>query len=320
MDERFTIIGDPHVKNSNLDLARDLFALVEKKGLPAIWLGDLLDTKEVIRGKSLNTWIDYFKSSKLQHFVLVGNHDWFNLDCKEHSLEPLKLIPNVEVIDTPRWTPGGIGFLPYIHDKGQLKELLTKMEQGYVKVLFGHLELESFDFGNGYICKEGLGVKDFSKFSRVISGHFHKYQEKDNVTYLGTPFSHSFGEANQVKYIAEYNATTDDLQLTETPFRKHVSYEINCDANQPLDLETDRSNLHRVILTGSQENIDKFPREAYNDFSIKWITRPSDYSINDTTIEDTASNEVQFEKWAREVQKLDDYTIKLGLELLKVSR
>lgn len=319
---RFTIIGDPHVKNSNLDVAWELFHLVEEQGLPAIWLGDLLDTKEVIRGKSLNTWVDYFKSSKLKHYVLVGNHDWFNLDCKDHSLEALKLLPNVAVIDKPtQFVNLPFYMIPYIHDQDELKKALKEAPDN--SVLIAHLELKGFDFGNGYICKEGLTKTSFRKFKRVISGHFHKYQEDGNLMYLGTPFSHSFGEAGQKKFICLYDADEDRTQLIGTPHRRHVSYELNCD--NPDHLKQDFSaihpgNLYRIILTGKQENIDKFPRHQLDGKSVKWITRPTDHGLNDVTIEDTVSNEKQFERWATEIQRMDAETIKMGLEIMKAVR
>ncbi len=242
----FTIIGDPHVKNGNLDLFWELAKLVEDKGNPAIWLGDFLDTKEVIRGKCINALIDYFKSSKLYHTILIGNHDWFNLDCKEHSLEALKLLSNVTIIDTPAHTPGQIGYLPYIHDREELKKAIKQMEKDHVRILIAHLELPSFDFGNGHICKDGLSLKSLSKFKHVISGHFHKHQQKDNITYPGTPFSHTFGEANQIKCIGTLNTKTGDLKLETTPFRRHISIEFDCDL---LDKDKAREKGSKYINT-----------------------------------------------------------------------
>src|SRR6185436_20099964 len=179
----------------------ELFKLVEQQKLPTIWLGDLLDTKEVIRGKCLNTAVEYFRTSKLSHNVLV--------------------------VDKP-FNFQNIVMVPYIHDKTKLKTILTQFENTEV-TLIGHLELSNFDFGNGHVCTNGLSFSDVAGFKRVISGHFHKYQTKGNLTYLGTPFSHSFGEANQTKYLATYDSVTDVLDIFETPFHRHISFEFNCD-------------------------------------------------------------------------------------------
>lgn len=322
---RYCVVGDPHITHKSLDRAAALFELVENIGLPVIWLGDFLDTKEVIRGKCLNALIAYLKSSKLRHIVIIGNHDWFNLECKAHALEALKLIPNVTVVDEPMKIDG-LNFFPYIHDKLHLEALLAAFTDRS-EVLFAHLEVSQFDFGNGHICTStGIQLDALKNLKRVISGHFHKHQEAGNLTYLGTPFSHSFGETNQVKYIGMYDSETNEFKLAETPFPQHITIEFNCD-----DLEDDSvvwdysqlkdpSNFYRIILTGRQENMDRFPRDLFTNLNIKWISRPSDDIVNNVSIDETSSNEVQFSKWATEIRKMDPETLKLGLEILEACK
>lgn len=321
----YTIVGDPHVKPNNLDTFHKLTSKVEELGNHTVWLGDLLDTKEVIRGRCLNTCLEYFMNSKLQHTVLVGNHDWFNLECKEHSLEFLKMLDNVAVVDSLIQNVAGFAFIPYIHDKETLKKTLKEASDS--KILFAHLEVSNFDFGNGYICDEGLDLKDLSKFKKVISGHFHKFQQQGNLTYLGTPFSHSFGESNQTKYIATINEE-GVLDLIETGFPKHVTIEFNCDNLNDTkdhvlipeifdDPKKPLKDYYRVILTGKQENVDRFPKHMYNKIDIKWIERPSDSIVSGLQISDTQSNETQFSEWAEKVADLDKDTIKLGVEILR---
>ena len=123
MNKLKTIVGDPHAKPGNEAEMLQLFAMVEELGLPTIWVGDLLDTKEVIRSKCLNLYYRYFKESKLPHTILVGNHDWHNLECKEHSLETLKELPNETIVDTPMWKDGMI-LIPYIHNPEMVRQVL----------------------------------------------------------------------------------------------------------------------------------------------------------------------------------------------------
>lgn len=320
---RYTLIGDPHITHKSLDRAAQLFELVEAVGLPAIWLGDLLDTKEVIRGKCLNAAIEYFRTSKLRHIILIGNHDWFNLECLAHSLEALKLLPNVVVIDKPTQIDD-LTFLPYIHDKEILsQELANFCDEN--RTLIAHLEITNFDFGNGHLCPGGLPLTALSGFKRVISGHFHKFQQSENLTYLGTPFSHSFGESNQTKYIGMLDTETNELKLAETPFPKHFTIEIDCDSSDIsytalVGDEDCVNNFYRVILTGTQVNIDKFQRCVFDKLNVKWIERPSDDSVNDVSIDETVSNETQFSKWATDIRKMDEETLKLGLSILEACK
>lgn len=321
MTQTFTIIGDPHVKPTNLDLFKELTEKVELFGNSAIWLGDLLDTKELIRGRCLNAWFEYFATSKLKHVVLVGNHDWFNLECNEHSLNILKTLPNVDVIDTPTYLPTGLGFIPYMHDMDLLKKALRKMPKN--TILFGHLEINNFDYGTGIMCTNGLTPTSLKKFKKVISGHFHKYANYKNIMYLGTPFSHSFGESNQTKYLATLTISEEgnpNISLIETTFPRHITVELDCDSKEFPDFIRNirAGDLVRVILKGAKSSIAAFRREDYANYKIIWIERPSD-EAEFSDIADTLSNEKQFELWAKTSGKLDSSTIELGLQILRGS-
>lgn len=314
------VVGDPHVKPSNLHITEKLFDLVEQIGHPTVWLGDFLDTKELVRGKCFNSLFAYLKRSKLHHIILVGNHDYFNLECLAHSLEALKILPNVTIVDKPTLIDGQ-AFFPYIHDKVKLETAIAEFAHPN-RTLFAHLEVRDFDFGNGHFCTTGISLSALTGYKKVISGHFHKYQESGNLTFLGTPMSHSQGEANQTKFIGLYDDSTTELKTAPTPFPRHVTIEINCDAedhgevDQLLD-EMESQNFNRLILTGTQANIDLFPRSMFEKLSVKWISRPSDHAENQITIDETASNEAQFTKWATKVRKMNDETVKLGLSIME---
>jgi len=312
----YTVIGDPHSKPNNRDLTAQLFSMVEELGFPAIWLGDLLDTKEVVRSKCLNDYFRYFKSSKLQHIVLVGNHDWHNLECKEHSLEPLKSLPNVTIVDQPTKI-AGIQFLPYIHGADETRKWLKGGE-----LLIGHFEIAGFDFGNGHICEEGLTLKDFEGYQKVISGHFHKFQEKGNLVYIGTPFTHTFGESNQEKHIAVLNTEDMSLDYVPTPFPTHITFEVELrdevDSVKVLDevmkAQSKEGDFVRVVLTGSEEQLLKFDKSKFD--GVKFIEKADEIEADAIEIDETASNEEKFKLWA-ESKGISPNTVKRGLQILK---
>lgn len=302
---KYSLVGDPHAKPSNLEKINRLFDMVEDLGNPVIILGDLLDTKEVVRGKCLNTYLRRLKGSQLHFTILVGNHDWHNLECEEHSLEALKSLPNVTVVDTPVHTPK-VSFLPYIHD---VEKLRSELNDCSGKVVFCHADIFGFDYGNGLISDGGLQATELSRTKRVISGHYHKYQVLGNITYLGTPFSHSFGESNQDKFIGVYDTGTDKLELLPTPFPRHTTQEIDC-AKQ-LDHTFNDIDHQRVILRGTQEEIDRVMRQDH----VKYIEQPTSL-VRAATIDESASPEVQFAKWARDIKGYSDEILNLGLEVL----
>lgn len=310
----YTVIGDPHCKPNNLSEMGTLFGIVEDTALPTIWLGDLLDTKEVVRGKCLNAYLRYFRQSKLQHTILVGNHDYFNLECKDHSLEPLKELTNVFIVDRPVYmNEMGAVLLPYMHSPIALRAALAEFKEVKAKTLIGHLEVTGFDFGNGHICESGLILEDLKAFDLVISGHFHKFQKKENLVYLGTPFSHSFGESNQTKFIAILDSETQRLEYSATPFPQHLTIEIDADKVSTIR-KVDTKNHVRIILTGRPENIAKVNKDEYPD--VKFIERPDETLEGEISISETASNEEKFQTWA-EGKSISKETIALGLEIMK---
>ena len=323
MLDNFTIIGDPHITPKSLDKGTELFRMVESWGLPTIWLGDFLDTKEVIRGKCLNLLYEYFSKSQLQHIILIGNHDWFNLDCQDHALKSLAALKNVRIIDEVAKHPTlPFVFFPYIHDKAKLREELQKYSNQDL-VAFGHFEVSGFDFGNGHLCEDGIITHDdFKGFKRVISGHFHKLQTTGNFTYLGTPFSHSFGEANQDKVTGNYELSTDTLSLTPTDFPRHLSVKIDLSkkgAEKKLAefLAGNERNHVRVQLHGNPEDVVKLDKSKYTEFGIKWEDKsdsPVDSKVN---LDETLDNKSQFQEWAKNIKNLDSDTVSLGLSILE---
>jgi DNA repair exonuclease SbcCD nuclease subunit len=175
----------------------------------------------------------------------------------------------------------------------------------------------SFDYGNGYLSESGLDLKDLKKFKKVISGHYHKYQVKNNLTYIGTPFSHSFGESNQDKFIGIFDMDTYEMELIRTPFASHITVNINCDDPNPSMEGYCDDDYVRVIFSGTQDNIAKarakytFPDDA------KIIERPNDEFMNNVSIDETADNFVKFKEWAKEIRGLDPETTQLGVDILE---
>lgn len=313
-----TIFGDPHSKKSKIGHIQKAFEIANKLGNDVIWLGDMLDTKEVIRGECLNAYYNQFKASKLHHYVLVGNHDWFNLECKDHSLEVFKSLPNVEVIDYPTRIRN-ILFLPYFHDLNKFRKAL--MEWDGADILVMHQGVTTFDYGNGIIEQNGIKQEELLQegkfpFKLIVSGHFHKYQKSGNLVYMGTPFSDSFGEANQDKFIGVLNPNTCDLELIDSPFPKHVSTTIDMAKGCSLDLDTFRDgNYHRIILQGSEFDIKQFPKDTLP--TVKFVEQVTSSKLKlETSIKQDDSNEVKFSKWAKE-NGLKKKTIDMGLTAME---
>jgi len=306
----YLIIGDPHCKPDNLYKIEKLFNLVEAKGLTNVWLGDLLDTKDIIRAQCLNAYIHYFRNSNLKHIILVGNHDYTSSECTQHALEALKALNNVTVVDRP-YFEGKTLFVPYFARIEDFRASIAPYE--LPKYLFMHQGVNGCDYGNGFIAENDMDISEVKRFDKVISGHFHTYQVKDNLTYLGTPFSHSFGESNQQKYLGIFYDSDGSLELIKTDFPKHMTVEFHL-GHEVLD-PIDFYDHNRVLLIGSREQVAEFDRSKYP--GIKFIECPR-VGPSKSIIRETQSPEDMYTNWFKEIKKeTSEELYQLGLDILK---
>lgn len=316
--KKFTIIGDPHVQPNNLNKIEKLFNQIELMGNDAIVLGDTFHTKEVIRGKCLNLVYERIKNSKLQWIVLVGNHCWFDAEGTDHALQVFKDLKNVLVVDTltVKYSRDTrmllLPWLPNDKFREQLVKAKSMMTNDHYRtVLFIHQGVNNFDFGNGVVESSGIDLEELEDFDLVVSGHFHKRQEEDNLIYVGTPFSHSFGESNQQKYLLTLDTVDLELNWIETSFPRHITKTVKCPLVSKPVINSGRDYL-RVILTGAQKDIDAFPKKNYP--GVKFIERPDEEDIQLDIREDQSAAQ-QFKQWAAKKQ-LDKKVVKEGLEIL----
>ena len=330
---KYTIVGDLHTTHDSLDKVEILFAKIEALGNPVILLGDVFDTKEIIRGKCLNKIKELLDKSKLNWAILVGNHDKFAVESapEENALLCLETAYSVNIVDELEKIPlseinpeddSYIALVPYIHSKEAFLEVINSIKNKKKTTLFIHNDVVGFDYGNGYIAESGVTQEDLKGFKRIIAGHFHKHQIKGNLMFLGTPFSKNFGESDQVKYIAEYDTLTDKLDLIEMDFPKHQTHSLDLNITK-MDIPylCDVKNYHRFILKGTKEQIKLFNRKAFllevglteAKFKEEVILEAS----NSIKIDEHISKEQMFIQWGRDIKKLPESCIDLGLQILK---
>lgn len=269
-------VTDIHLKYSTLDVTRKLFKLLLKELKnndvdSLIISGDTNDTKSIIRSECLDQLRNFLKQVKVPSYVLVGNHDMVNTSHPElgHCLDSLNDIEDVFVIDKPTII-GNIKFIPYIHNPNDLRKELKKDEVDY---LVAHNGINGAEMNSkGTFDSFSLSSGSFSDFKRVFVGHYHCYNEIDNIVYLGSPFTHSFAEANIDKYIGIIDFDNNELDLIETNLRKHIDYTINTDKKSNVDIKARPEDLVRITLEGKKDNNNKM-LEKYKDIQAKFVLK-----------------------------------------------
>lgn len=160
-----------------------------------LFLGDLFHNRNSINLLAMNYGLRCLRllsDAFDQTIMITGNHDQFYKDQRTvHSMEWASHIPNITVVNEITQMDNCY-FVPWMIN-GDAKKV-QKLKTQYI---FGHFELPSF-YMNSMVQMPDVGelhAKDFSGVDHMYTGHFHKRQTYNNITYLGNAFPHNYADA-----------------------------------------------------------------------------------------------------------------------------
>lgn len=239
-DVRCVLISDIHFNINTLDLASSSLKAAMLKSaelkVPLVIAGDLNDTKSIMRAECVNAIISILSEKRdgQRIVVIVGNHDLINEKSKEDSLHFLDNL--VEVVRAPRYDSELDAWLiPYQSDLDFLRALLADrvcLDEGDTLIM--HQGVQGAFMGEYVVDKTSIESEALADF-RVISGHYHRMQDiktgrprKGAVglfSYIGTPYSITFAEANDGPKGIQLLLTNGLLEQVPLGLRKHVIIE-----------------------------------------------------------------------------------------------
>lgn len=267
------LISDIHFSVQNLEIASlALTAALDKAaklGVPTVIAGDLQDTKAIIRGEVANRLILLLKQAKTPVYILVGNHDLINEKGNDHALtylQPYAII--IDKISLPGLNSNNkhLYLIPYQSNTDEFlnflstnapREAILIMHQGYLGAAMGD-----------YIQDKSSISPDLVKDFTVISGHYHRHQTIGTVTYIGSPYTITFGEANDGP--KGFLILNEDGTFTREilNLRKHVIVEMDYnDLNLPK-LAITPQDLVWIKITGPRSELNKINK---NDLGMKLL-------------------------------------------------
>jgi predicted phosphodiesterase len=204
--------------NYQLNFLDEMKELIESEKIDAIVnLGDTHDKRLTVNVRIM----ELFKRKHMElasavknYYVIAGNHDCYYTNTNDFTSL------NAFFTDDYRFTKiinhplviGNMVFIPWISsgNSQEITEFVSKCNKKS-NVLFGHLELSGFQHGGTVSKHDQLMKSDYDKYKRVFSGHYHGYQERDNIIYPGTPYAKNFGELED-KRILVYDTETDEVE------------------------------------------------------------------------------------------------------------
>ena len=246
---KFGLLGDLHVdigdKNVRFDFVENVIKEFKQKCLEEdvdfiVILGDLFHAK-VITSTDILIRVSEIINDLAQDFedtfILVGNHDRASYTETNLSLPNIfKGNPQIKVFDKLgsayfNKQNTTLHFLPYFKDEiivDTLKNIKKNPGENY---LFGHFGI------NGFVMQGSKGVdyqskcspKHLNGFDQTFLGHYHGYQTKFNVTYVGSPLQLRHGDEDMPHGFVIFNTTSSlghEFYKSELP-PTYVSMKLN---------------------------------------------------------------------------------------------
>lgn len=167
------------------------------------FLGDWHEVRSAINVSTLKYSYEIAKKVNklgLPVFFIIGNHDLYHRNNRDiYSVLPFKEFQNFIIIDKPTVYDNigdGVLFCPFLFHEEY--EHLIKYKD--IPFWAGHFEFKGFVVtGYNITMKHGPEHTNFKNQKHIISGHFHKRQSKNNVTYIGNTFPTNFSDAGDTE-------------------------------------------------------------------------------------------------------------------------
>ncbi len=279
-----------------MDFIDWLIQIVKKEKAEWIgFLGDWFESRTSIEISTLN--LAYTGASKLAElnipvYFCVGNHDLFRRTTREFfSTVHYEDIPNFHIINEPTEVALGNNtatFFPYMFENEY-----KAINQHQTDYWLGHFEFSGFEITSyGAVKVDGPSHVDFKDIKRILSGHFHKRQTKDNTTFIGNTFPMDFGDINSDQrgcciFDTDHNKLKF-INWTECPKYRRVNFSEIVNGNF-----TDFQPKMRIRCVVNQEDVSHEAQldlkqsliEQHNIREITFINEKQTQIIDDVEIE-----------------------------------
>lgn len=231
-----------------------------------IQLGDIFDRRKYINFVSLTEakkyFFDYIQQNNITLHILVGNHDiYYRNTLSVNSIELLlKEYSNIRIYKEPKTIFDNIDMIPWICEENQ-EQIMQFLNNSRSTFCMGHFEFAGFEMDKGNFCHEGLNHKDFSRYEKVISGHFHHKSQKNNILYAGTPYEMTWADYNDQKGFHILDTQDWDLKFIQNPFIIFSKLHYD-DTDDGLDniVFDDYKNKYTKVVVVKKTDQDKFER------------------------------------------------------------
>lgn len=281
---KFAILGDTHfgVRNDSMNFHKYFekfystifFPYLKENNITTVYqLGDLFDRRKYINFNSLSECKRYFfdelQKRNIKLVTLLGNHDIFWKESLQVSSTGLILgeYDNITLIDSPvtlHEDNTSIDLVPWICKENE-SDVFKFIDDSKSDLCFGHFEIAGFPMYRGMQAEEGLSHEMFSKYERVLSGHYHTRSKAENIEYIGTPYEMTWQDAYDPRGFAVFDTKTREMNFVGNPYDIHVkcTYDDSTEVKTPTDL---KDKYVKVVVVNKTDlyNFDRYITAIYD--------------------------------------------------------
>jgi len=299
---KIAIISDTHFghKNDSLFFLEESLKFFEEQFFPylhqnnikdVIHMGDLMDRRKYVNFNTLHQvkdrFIRFFADNNINLHITLGNHDTFykNTNFINSINELFGDSKNIILYDKPtelQFDTLKIGIVPWITNDNE-NDCLDFLQTTSASILVGHFEINGFEVVTNIRHSSGSDSEMFSKFDKVLSGHFHLRQSKQNIHYLGTQYELSFGDVNSKKGFTILDTDTRELEFIENTRKifNIIKYDDVNGFEKPDANKIKNTHVKVIVLNKKKPKIFDMLMDALSTCELQELTVVEDFENND---------------------------------------
>jgi len=248
-----------------------------------VHLGDVVDRRKFINHNTAHNfkkkfW-DRLDNEVIDTHIIIGNHDTYFKNTNEvNALQNLDISKNAKIYTnatTLEFDNLPILFIPWICDDNY-EDSIYQIDNTRATIAMGHLEVKGFEMHAGHINEHGLEKEQFTKFEKVISGHFHKKSDDGRIYYLGSQYQMTWSDYGETKGFHIFDTETREITKIDNPLSMFEKIYYNDKQTDYTTVDISQYNNKHIKLFVSNKTND----DMYNMFIDNLFNKINVYELN----------------------------------------
>ncbi|MDB4809640.1 metallophosphoesterase [bacterium] len=262
-----------------------------------IHLGDVVDRRKFINHNTAHNfkkkfW-DRLDNEVIDTHVLIGNHDTYYKNTNDvNALQNLDISKNAKIYTSTtnvEFDGLPILFIPWICDDNY-EDSIYQIDNTQATIAMGHLEVKGFEMHAGHINEHGLEKEQFTKFEKVISGHFHKKSDDGRIFYLGCQYQMTWSDYGETKGFHIFDTETREITKIDNPLSmfEKIYYNDKETDYTTLDLSKYNNKYIKLFVTNKTDDnmYNMFLDNLFNKINVHELNIVEDNSDMNASVRD----------------------------------